>query len=245
MKLFFAGDTHGNIKHWEYLIKMCKGYGLNEIYQLGDFGYWEHEFNGDRFLELLNQMLKDAGIMGYWIDGNHENFELLYEKYHANDPKEHEIRSNIIHLGRGYSKVIDGKKFLFCGGADSIDKKLRTKFVSWWPQELITPAEKERVIANGNGVDVLVTHEAPRGVIELDEFLGENNHLWFPESHNHRLLMRDIVLAVKPKMIIHGHYHHFYRGRFPLDYFNYIPVVGLNCDGSGMDSWYIMDTEKI
>lgn len=54
-----------------------------------------------------------------WIDGNHENFDMLYE-FPLEDKfggKVRQIAPDIYHLDRGQVLTIDGKKIFCMGGA--------------------------------------------------------------------------------------------------------------------------------
>ena len=57
------------------------------------------------------------------MDGNHENFDRLYDypvdELHGG--KVHKIRNSVIHLMRGQVFEIDGKKIFTFGGARSHD----------------------------------------------------------------------------------------------------------------------------
>jgi len=90
----------------------------------GDFGYI---FRGkDYEISFLNDLENlDATIL--FIDGNHENFDLLYS-YPVetwNSGKIHRIRKNVIHLMRGQVFSIDGYTFFTMGGGYSLDKYIR------------------------------------------------------------------------------------------------------------------------
>ena len=59
------------------------------------------------------------------MDGNHENFDILYkypvEKW--NDGKIHRITPNIVHLMRGEIYSIEGKTIFTFGGGTTVDKE--------------------------------------------------------------------------------------------------------------------------
>ena len=86
----------------------------------GDFGGVflpnEVENNLDEFSKLPFTML--------FVDGNHENFDLLYQYPVKNfcGGKVHKIRDDIMHLMRGEVYEIDGIKIFTFGGATSVDK---------------------------------------------------------------------------------------------------------------------------
>lgn len=101
----------------------------------GDFGYiWSNSDKEKQFLDYLAK--KKYQIL--WIDGNHDNFNLIQE-YPVEEwcgGKVHIIRkdktgnSKIIHLMRGQIFEIEGKKIFTFGGAYSIDKYMRTPYKS-------------------------------------------------------------------------------------------------------------------
>ena len=101
-----------------------------------------------------------------FIDGNHENFDLLnaYPVEEWKGGKIHRIRPNIIHLMRGQVFVIEGNKIFTFGGASSVDREMRTEGVSWWAAEVPDYAEFDEGIANlkrhDNTVDYIITHTA-------------------------------------------------------------------------------------
>jgi hypothetical protein len=100
----------------------------------GDFGLpWCNDKEDDYWLNWLEE--KNFEIL--FVDGNHENFDLLYqfpvvERYGG---KVHKVRKNIFHLMRGEVYEIEGKTFFAFGGASSVDKHLRVESISWWEQE--------------------------------------------------------------------------------------------------------------
>ena len=105
-----------------------------------------------------------------WIDGNHENFDLLKSiqitKKFGGEVQE--ISTGIYHLNRGQVLAIDGLKFFVMGGAESHDKQYRTEHNSWWKEEMPSEEEMEKAIhaleENNWTVDYVLTHCAPRSV---------------------------------------------------------------------------------
>ena len=72
------------------------------------------------------------------------------------------MADNCYHLMRGEMYSIEGRKFLAFGGADSIDKDMRTPYVSWWPQEIPSISEYRHALdtlkRNEWKFDYLLTH---------------------------------------------------------------------------------------
>ena len=84
MKILLVGDTHGDAMHWDWLIEeYATEYAPDAIVQLGDFGFWPHQYGGPEFLDVVNGAVGALGkytnkdVRLYWIDGNHENFDAL------------------------------------------------------------------------------------------------------------------------------------------------------------------------
>lgn len=134
----------------------------------GDFGcIW----SGDRADEWLLNWLESKSFTTLWVDGNHENFNLInqYTVTEWNGGKVHQIRPSIYHLMRGQVFTIDGKKIFTFGGAYSIDKAYRRENISWWKEEIPSQKEFDEAIQNlekhDMSVDYVITHTGPSTVI--------------------------------------------------------------------------------
>lgn len=129
---------------------------------LGDFGIW----NGSKSENYWLDWLQDKNFTVLFIDGNHENFNILNEFQTVDflGGKAHKIRDNVFHLLRGHIFDICGKKFFAFGGARSHDisdgilkiesfknkrqmmktyhkmmhdgKNIRIDQLNWWKEEL-------------------------------------------------------------------------------------------------------------
>ena len=103
LSIYVTGDIHG------YPIRLSdeslKENGIplsknDKLIVCGDFGLpWYNDFEDIQCLEWLSQ--KPFEIL--FVDGNHENFDRLYEypieEWHGG--KVHKIRESVIHLMRG------------------------------------------------------------------------------------------------------------------------------------------------
>jgi hypothetical protein len=130
----------------------------------GDFGgVW----NGRTGELYCRAWLDSKPFTTLFIDGNHENFDLLnaYPVQQWNGGKVHFVTDSIIHPMRGQVFTIEGKTIFTMGGASSVDKALRREGVSWWKDELPSEAEYEEALKNldacGWRVDYIVTHTVP------------------------------------------------------------------------------------
>lgn len=180
--IYVTGDTHANIdiaKLNTTKFPQQKGLTKNDFVIIcGDFGLcWD----GSHREMWWQDWLTAKNFTTLWIDGNHENFDMLYQfplidKFGG---KVREIAPDIYHLDRGQVLTIDGKKIFCMGGARSVDKEYRVEHISWWKEEMPSREEMERAIAaleqNNWRVDYVITHCAPRSVQTLLASWYEND----------------------------------------------------------------------
>lgn len=169
--IYVTGDTHSDhdsFKLTEEDFPLQKGMTKDDYLIIcGDFGcVW-----GGRSDGFWLDWYEERPFTTLWIDGNHENFDLLNSgKYPVemwNGGKVHKIRDHVFHLMRGQVFEIDGKSFFTMGGATSIDRLYRNEGTSWWPQEELQPGEAEEAMKNlaawDYKVDYVITHTVPAG----------------------------------------------------------------------------------
>ena len=132
-RIFITGDTHGELEINKLGAKQFPiGVSLSKddyVIICGDFGLiWDNGKTDNYWLEWLS--VKPFTIL--FIDGNHENFDLLesYPVKEWNGGKVHQIKDNIFHLMRGQIFTINNKTFFTMGGATSTDKD-RRKNICW------------------------------------------------------------------------------------------------------------------
>ena len=159
--IYITGDTHGDID-FKKLLALKEINPTYEDYLIicGDAGICWSIQTFSYFKDLYNSI----GITIIFIDGNHENFEMLNNMplVEYKGAMMHQIDEHIFHVLRGEIMNIDGKSFLCIGGATSIDKMYRTPYLSWWPEEEITIHDIDNAISNlakvENKVDYVITH---------------------------------------------------------------------------------------
>lgn len=159
--IYVTGDTHGEHGRMYQIDKQLS----DDDYLIicGDFGYiFKDTYSEKTFLDDLEA--RPYNIL--FIDGNHENFPVIYnyplEMW--NGGKIHRIRKNIIHLCRGQVFEIENKKFFTFGGGFSLDKALRIPGKSWWAEEMPSLEEyeegKKNLESHNWTVDYILTHTA-------------------------------------------------------------------------------------
>ena len=182
-------------------------------------------FNDNEEKEYLDALAKKPYNI-LWVDGNHENFDVINE-YPAemwNGGKIHRIRENIIHLMRGQVFTIENKKFFTMGGAYSIDRYMRKKGISWWPQELPSDEEYKEATENllkNDDIDYIISHTAPREIIRR---MG-----YYPDPHDMELtgFLEWIMYECDFKHWYFGHWHEDKKvtDKFTTLYFDVVKIL--------------------
>lgn len=175
MAIYLTGDTHG-LQDIRKVTEFFDEDALTEecskendfLVILGDCGaVWD----GGEHDKQVQKVLNELPVTVLYIDGNHENFDLLneYPESEWHGGRVHMISDSIYHLMRGQVFEIDGKKIFTFGGGNSIDKAWRTPRISWWPEEMPSYHEYEEGFRNleavDNRVDYIFTHTCPREII--------------------------------------------------------------------------------
>ena len=174
--IYVTGDCHGDYRRFSTAIfPEQKEMGKDDyVIICGDFGYWDESKEQRYWLKWL----EDKPFTTLWVDGNHENFDML--KRHKvslwNGGKVQHIMPSVIRLMRGQVYELEGLRIFTFGGAKSHDisggileasdpnlrskrKKLdkkkelyRINHLSWWKEEL--PSEEEMA----EGLRNLISH---------------------------------------------------------------------------------------
>lgn len=210
--IYITGDIHGtisvakrlNTKNFPKQRELTK---KDYVIITGDFGLiWKLDAEDQFWLKWLN---KQKSFTTLFIDGNHENFDLL-ESYPIEDwngGKVHKINDSVIHLMRGQVFKIDGLKFFTFGGAASHDKEYRKEGKSWWRREMPSQAEYEEGIRsldrNNWVVDYVLTHTCSMDALE---WLTSRYGLKYEEDHMHNFF-QDIQKRLKYRKWFFGHFH--------------------------------------
>ena len=207
--IYITGDTHGfNDIDKLVLNKTLASLTENDYLLItGDFGgIWD---GGTHDEDILDYYAKKP-YTTLFIDGNHENFDLLnsYPVVQWNGGKIHRINSKVIHLMRGQIFNIENMSIFAFGGALSIDKVYRTLGISWWPEE--EPSEEECTEAmenlekNGFIVDYIVSHAAPESIVRNE--INNAHKLLCLDCEAEKFLDKVLEKAVYRRWYC-GHYH--------------------------------------
>lgn len=230
-----AGDWHGSSGASDAAIMSAGATGVPLIIQLGDFGLWSG-VEGERYLDHMETLARRHRVVVAWIDGNHDNFDLLETYPRDSATGLRPLRDTIWHIPRGGRWTWHGLRFAAVGGATSLDRAQRLVGVSWWPQEALTPAQAHTVCADGPA-DVMLTHDCPDGVPIPGIDRLSSLRLW-PEpdlraAWAHRELVAAVAAELAPTHLFHGHFHVHYTADSELAPPLRSAVVGLGDHSSG------------
>lgn len=172
-KIYCTGDIHGDLSRFKS--KKVKKLKKNDVLLVcGDFGFiWNGSKKEKRILKKLGK--KKYSIL--FVEGCHENYDLLYNNYQVEDymgGKCRVISGNLRNLVRGSVFDFDGTSVFAFGGGQTYDDELRQNTGTVWKQELPEMSEIESGIKNlednGNKVDFIITHEPPS---QIRDFIGD------------------------------------------------------------------------
>lgn len=234
VRILLAGDTHGSEKQAKYLQRVANDLACELIIVVGDFGYlWCGTNKAHMWRIGKPEFHKDV----WFLPGNHEDYPQLEAVGAGN-----EVAERVKYLGRVSRFEVDGVNFLTVGGGVSVDRGRRAQGIDWFPQETISEADIHAA-CEGGPVDVILSHDAPpTTTLEdmLDRFTGVHPKL-VGDSLQNRLAVDTIIRETQPRALYHGHYHLRYTAVHDTGTL----VQGLNCNGTGTESWTMIDTERL
>ncbi len=183
--IYITGDLHGDLSRLE-TFRMRRLKRGDILLVCGDFGFlWNNSEEEKKALEKLSKKKYTIAF----IDGTHENFDLLeslpVEEW--NGGQVHRVRDNIFHLMRGGVFILEGKTFFAFGGGESPEKQMRIEAGCWWEQEMPSTEEMKQGVENlrqhDMNVEYLITHtpypgagrrlDDPRERTQLEAYFDE------------------------------------------------------------------------
>lgn len=247
-----AGDWHGNQSWALSMLEIFKKSRVSEIFHLGDFGIWNDK-SGVEFMARVTAALKKNGQHLYVTPGNHEDWLYLVDLPQVNGLF---ILSEAISVfPRGYRGLLGSSSFVSLGGGASIDFETRKKYVTWFPEEMLTMGDVFKVSCEGKA-DIMFAHDAPLGIPFLEKLKASTAHWWsdagLAYAHQGQEMMTDAFLAVQPHVFFHGHFHCFYSGTVAFQGVSQEAAestsfktlcISLDCDGQEKNIG-IFDAEK-
>jgi Icc-related predicted phosphoesterase len=253
-RIIVSGDWHGNTNHAYAMIDRAVAAGVPRIFQVGDFGAWEHMHSGISFFNDVAYHAEQNGVTVYWLDGNHDKTSLVLKLYGDNRDDEGFLicRKNLRYAPRGHRWTWNGVRFMALGGAYSVDKQwriereiaTRSPESLWFPEEEMNDNDLDTILlTDSSPIDVLLTHDKPRA----------SNPGWnrkdYPECRPNQDRIQRAVTVLQPKLLIHGHLHYRYTDQIRSFGDSWTTVVGLDADPQAAssyndkDSWVVLDLD--
>ncbi|MDR2571308.1 MAG: metallophosphoesterase [Oscillospiraceae bacterium] len=181
---FITGDTHRDFDRIEELLYYTES-DDDVLIILGDVGINYQGYAADY---ALKQELSELPITLFCIYGNHEmrpeNINTYETKEWNNGIVYWEPEfPNLLFAKDGEIYELDGLRCVVIGGANSIDKHLRVRGVSWWEDEQPSPEimayVEEQLEAENWKVDVVLSHTCPYSCMPKGALIK------FPEEIKH------------------------------------------------------------
>lgn len=176
----FIGDVHGKFRRYRDLIRDVQ----NSI-QVGDFGVgfrktYEHPASAAPHDSMSRGNHR-------FIRGNHDNPGVC--------------RGHKFWIPDG---SVEGD-MMFCGGALSIDRSMRTTGLDWWEDEELSYAQFQEVIDTfvTQKPRIMVTHDCPE-VVATEMFRG---HYKFNDPSITRQAFDMMFQEHQPEVWLFGHWH--------------------------------------
>lgn len=212
--IYVTGDLHGDKEQINiYLEKLSELNKSDVLIIAGDFGipWWTEKISYWKYYQdiKLLKKLANAPFTLCFVDGNHENYDLL--KMYPLEKKWGGLVQNIegvYHLLRGELYTIDGNRIFTFGGATSTDKRYRTEHISWWEEENASQEEKDKGIAvlerTQWNVDYVITHQAPEQFYQVfvQAMIGNSKMNCITQAY-----LTEICNRLTYKKWYFGHYH--------------------------------------
>lgn len=197
MPIYITTDSHGE---WDALFRKLEHLQIEDCVLLhcGDVGIgFKPENKQHKEIDLINNRFKKRGIQFIGCRGNHDSPQYFQGN----------LKLSHFELLPDYTyREFNGEKFLFVGGALSIDRIMRLPNVSWWEDEafVLKPELVEKV-------DVLITHSSPswNGPFEkigIASWCDKDPTLW-DECVKERYAHDELINLCKPKKHFCGHFH--------------------------------------
>lgn len=195
--IYLVGDVHGE---FDSLFRKINDFGISDcnLIHVGDGGEgFLSEPKQMRQFEHYNNFFKKHNIQYLSIRGNHSD-PIYFQG---------QVKHSHFELVPDYTyREFNGEKFLFVGGAVSIDRAIRVPHMSWWPNEefVLKPELVEKV-------DILITHSGPSWIGPTDKklishYCARDATLW-DECVDERKAHEKLIELCKPKKHYLGHFH--------------------------------------
>jgi hypothetical protein len=214
----WAGDIHGRFHGWGWLdtLEQALGRGIDQVLAVGDVEALRHADDHRRkaakrtmpaeFADLASGETRMSRPFAF-IGGNNEDFETLHGM-----PAGGEVAPGIRYLGRVGEATLAGVRVGWLSGIYApkwYEAPLeRPTTVATRKQSGYFRASEVEQIRSAHGVQLLLTHEWPRGL--FTQMAGKPFRPWMGNVHT-----RGVVDTLRPAWLLCGHSHEACRHAAP------------------------------
>lgn len=225
--VLLSGDTHGDFGSIDALFTLAHAHDCVAIVSVGDLWWRPASARHTDVERALRDGGERTGIGLWFIDGNNDDTGSL-------DAHSHEalvLGPHLTYLPRGCVLQLANRTVLGLGGAPTFRREGKILGVELFDTEELTDDDVARASV-GTPVDILVSHDAP-----LKATLPMATR---PGGEANRGRIDAVICARRPQLVVHGHYHRFYRASF-----DGVSVVGLGRDRGGWPSAALLDLDSL
>lgn len=211
-RVAFAGCWHSHTDEAIAGLRAAKDTGADVVVHTGDFLYTGATANA--FCMAVQDEATRLNMHLVVVRGNHDNPEIFAKAARTSRRRKPadgfaRITHRILHAPNGTRWTWRGVEFVALGGAASVDRPARVEGQSWWPGEVATTRDVNKVLKGGPAT-VLVTHDLPLG----SDFPYEPTPDWWDMdyAYAHHNLITTAMDGVEPDWVICGHMHARHSG---------------------------------
>lgn len=249
MKIALLGDVHGEPGWALACLRTAKSSGAELSIVVGDLGIPWPGPGRQKQLDRLARECERLNLDFLWIRGNHDDWDSLSTLKPEPGEGFARMRERLWYLPDGARAEINGVWIGGLGGASSIDRPWRLqeekrtgkKRTYYWPEEIIDRGAAARLALGGPGIDLLLTHEAPRVMFEEGHLQYRDvSHLAPQFSFDSRMdieLVTRVRAVVKPRLHVHGHHHQRVTSEDGS-------IIGLGRDGDRTGALVLWDSDS-
>lgn len=226
----FVGDTHGDTSAIAMAFRTAAHNHAAWLVSVGDLWWRPQSLSHSVVAEAISDASERYQVSLLLVDGNNDDAVALLGN--ADSARPRQVTGRFWYAPRGSRWEWGGRRFTALGGARTFRTDGKTLGVDLFDGEGIQEDDVERAIAGG-ATDVLVCHDAPdAALLPMKTQPG-------PDSDN-RDLVRRVVAATRPELVVHGHYHRPYEG-YLADH----RVVGLGREHNGVPDVRILNLRDL
>lgn len=198
-KILVTGDTHGNPG---YINAIINKQFPDIVIQCGDNAYfWLGK-------QQTPGIYKPNKAKIYMLPGNHEDWRMIESIVGRRGPDPVEVEPNVFYCPIGSTIEVNGKRIMFIGGAESIDKAYRVLGRDYFEEELLTQADIDYCLSTPYKIDVICSHTCPYDVRMFDRID------FAVKKHDPTMGALNIIgFELKPSLWFFGHWHRYLQGK--------------------------------